>query len=60
VNLGPIGPLLDILPCNDTVVSIWTSHILRDDRNRVDTRRSSAYYVGELHNDHRWAANAGS
>jgi len=53
MNLGPIATLLDILPCNDTVVSIRTSHILRDDRNRVDTHRSSAYYVAELHNNHR-------
>jgi len=52
VNLGLIGSLLDILPCNDMDVSIWPSHILRDDRNTVDTRRSSTYYVSELHNNH--------
>jgi len=55
VNLGPIGPLLDILPCNDTAVNIWSSLILRDDRNRVDTPYSSPYYVAELYNDHCWA-----
>ena len=26
--------------------------IIRDDRNRVDTRRFSTYYVVELHNNH--------
>ena len=26
--------------------------ILKDDRNRVDTRRSSTYYVAELLNNH--------
>jgi len=46
MNLGPIATLLDILPCNDTVVSIRTSHILRDDRNRVDTRRPGILCYG--------------
>ena len=52
MRVGPRGPHVDILLCNDTVVSIWTSNIPRDDRNRVDTRRSSTYYVAELHNNH--------
>jgi len=29
--------------------------ILKDDRNGVGTRRSLAYYVAELHNNHCWA-----
>jgi len=32
--------------------------ILRDDRERVATHRSSTYYVAEVHNDHCWAALA--
>jgi len=48
VNLGLIGSLLDILPCNDMIVNIWASNIPRDDRNRVDTHRSSTYYVAEV------------
>jgi len=52
VRVGSRGPHVGIVPYNDTVVSIWTSHIVRDDRNRVDTRHSSTYYVAELHNNH--------
>jgi len=51
VRGGPIAPHLDVLPCNDTIVDIWASNILRDDRNRVDARRSSAYYVAKGHNN---------
>ena len=51
----PRGSHLDILPCNDTAVNIWASLILRDDRNRVDTRLSSTYHIAELHNNHCWA-----
>jgi len=46
------GAHVDILACNDTIVDIWTSHILRDDRNRVDTHRSSTYHVTELRDNH--------
>ena len=45
-------PHLDILPCNDTIVDIWSSNISGDDRNRVDIHRLSTYYVAELHNNH--------
>ena len=47
------GPHADILPCNDTIVDIWSSNILGNDRNRVDAPRSSAYYVTELYNRRR-------
>lgn len=56
MRVGSRGPHVGIVPYNDTVVSIWTSNILRDDRNRVDTRRSSTYYVVELHNNHCYVA----
>ena len=46
------GPYVDIFPCNDMIVNIWSSNILRGHRNRVDTHRSSTYYVAELHNNH--------
>ena len=39
------SPHVEFLPCNDTAVNIWASLILRDDRNRVDTHRSSTYSV---------------
>ncbi len=52
MSVRPQRPHLDILPCNDMTVDIWASNILRDDRNRVDRRRSSTYYVAELQNNH--------
>ena len=43
---------LVIFPCNDMMVDIWSSNILRDAKNRVDACNSSAYHVAELHNSH--------
>jgi len=50
VTVGSQRPRLVILPCNDTIVNIWASNILRDDRNRIDTHRSSTYPISGLHN----------
>jgi hypothetical protein len=43
---------IDILPCNDTAVNIWAFKSLRDDRNGVDIRCLSTYYIAESHNNH--------
>lgn len=45
-------PHVDILRCNDTVVNIWASTTLRDDRNRVDLHLVPTYYVAGLETNH--------
>ncbi len=45
-----VGYQLVIFPCNDTIVDIWSSNILGNDRNKADARRPSTYYLAELYN----------
>jgi hypothetical protein len=52
VSVGSQRPHLVILSCNDGIINLWASTILRDDRNRVDTCHSSTYYIAGLRDNH--------
>jgi len=50
---------LSILSTQDLPVNIGALKRLIDDRSRVDTYFSSAYYVAELPNSHCWPDEGG-
>ena len=37
---------------HDTIINIWASSILQDDRDRVDIHLCWTYYVAEVHHSH--------
>ena len=44
------GPYVGILPCNDAVISIRASTVLRDGRNRTFICHTLTCYITDLRN----------